>query len=134
MIPVTGRPAGWCDHIARMWPVDAVVGENGALYMRYDAGAHKLTTCFATAPDERRRQRERLAIDRHEDPARGAWLRGRVGSALSRERSRDRLLRGCVLLSAQNVARIVALMHAEGLTAKVFVDSCQRLVRHVLTS
>jgi HAD superfamily hydrolase (TIGR01484 family) len=31
VIPVTGRPAGWCDHIARMWPVDAVVGENGAL-------------------------------------------------------------------------------------------------------
>ena len=30
MIPVTGRPAGWCDHIARFWPVDAVVGENGA--------------------------------------------------------------------------------------------------------
>lgn len=30
LIPVTGRPAGWCDHIARFWPVDAVVGENGA--------------------------------------------------------------------------------------------------------
>ena len=29
VVPVTGRPAGWCDHIARMWPVDAVVGENG---------------------------------------------------------------------------------------------------------
>jgi hydroxymethylpyrimidine pyrophosphatase-like HAD family hydrolase len=26
VVPVTGRPAGWCDHIARMWPVDAVVG------------------------------------------------------------------------------------------------------------
>jgi HAD superfamily hydrolase (TIGR01484 family) len=30
LIPVTGRPAGWCDHIARFWPVDGVVGENGA--------------------------------------------------------------------------------------------------------
>ena len=30
LIPVTGRPAGWCDHISRFWPVDAVVGENGA--------------------------------------------------------------------------------------------------------
>ena len=39
VIPVTGRPAGWCDHIARMWPVGAVVGENGALYMRHDAPA-----------------------------------------------------------------------------------------------
>jgi HAD superfamily hydrolase (TIGR01484 family) len=32
VVPVTGRPAGWCDHLARMWPVDAVVGENGAFW------------------------------------------------------------------------------------------------------
>jgi len=30
IIPVTGRPAGWCDMIIRQWPVHAVVGENGA--------------------------------------------------------------------------------------------------------
>ena len=30
VVPITGRPAGWCDHIARMWPVEGVVGENGA--------------------------------------------------------------------------------------------------------
>lgn len=45
LIPVTGRPAGWCDHIARFWPVDAVVGENGAftLYMdRTSNGREKL--------------------------------------------------------------------------------------------
>jgi hypothetical protein len=30
VIPVTGRPAGWCDCIARQWPVDGVIGENGA--------------------------------------------------------------------------------------------------------
>ncbi len=35
VIPVTGRPAGWCDMIARFWPVDAVIGENGGLYYRY---------------------------------------------------------------------------------------------------
>ncbi|MDR2303141.1 MAG: HAD-IIB family hydrolase [Treponema sp.] len=34
VIPVTGRPAGWCDLIAREWPVDGVVGENGALAFR----------------------------------------------------------------------------------------------------
>src|SRR5690348_15135982 len=42
VVPVTGRPAGWCDHIARMWPVAAVVGENGAFYMRFDAKRRKL--------------------------------------------------------------------------------------------
>jgi len=30
-VPITGRPAGWCDLIARQWPVDGVIGENGAL-------------------------------------------------------------------------------------------------------
>ena len=38
VVPVTGRPAGWCDHIARMWPVDAVVGENGAFYFCHAQG------------------------------------------------------------------------------------------------
>jgi 1,2-diacylglycerol 3-alpha-glucosyltransferase len=37
LVPVTGRPAGWCDLIARQWPVDAVVGENGALVF-YEVG------------------------------------------------------------------------------------------------
>ncbi len=26
VIPITGRPAGWCDHMARMWPIDGIVG------------------------------------------------------------------------------------------------------------
>jgi len=38
LIAVTGRPAGWCDHIARMWPLDAVVGENGAFYFWFAEG------------------------------------------------------------------------------------------------
>src|SRR5262252_3618530 len=36
VVPVTGRPEGWCDHIARFWPVDAVVGENGAFTFYMD--------------------------------------------------------------------------------------------------
>ena len=31
VIPVTGRSAGWCDCIVRQWPVDGIIGENGAL-------------------------------------------------------------------------------------------------------
>ncbi|MDP7038396.1 MAG: HAD-IIB family hydrolase [Myxococcota bacterium] len=41
VIPVTGRPAGWCDMIARQWPVDAVVGENGALIVYEEHGVLK---------------------------------------------------------------------------------------------
>lgn len=40
VIPVTGRPAGWCEMITRLWPIHAVIGENGAFYFQYDeAGA-----------------------------------------------------------------------------------------------
>src|SRR4030095_192869 len=58
VIPVTGRPAGWCDHIARMWPVDAVVGENGAFYFWYSQG--KLGKCFIDEPQTRAGQRSQL--------------------------------------------------------------------------
>ena len=53
LIPITGRPAGWCDHIARMWPVDAVVGENGALYMRHDQAAGRLRKRYVATEAER---------------------------------------------------------------------------------
>ena len=46
VIPVTGRCAGWCDHIARMWPVYAIVGENGAFSYRYDRDEKKMHTFF----------------------------------------------------------------------------------------
>jgi HAD superfamily hydrolase (TIGR01484 family) len=39
VIPVTGRPAGWCDLIAREWPVHGVVGENGALAFWEEPGS-----------------------------------------------------------------------------------------------
>jgi len=58
-IAVTGRPAGWCDHIARMWPVDAVVGENGALYFLFTAG--RLEKHYRESPEVRARNHERLA-------------------------------------------------------------------------
>ncbi|RVU86057.1 HAD-IIB family hydrolase [Leucothrix sargassi] len=32
VIVVTGACAGWCDHLARSWPVTGVIGENGAFY------------------------------------------------------------------------------------------------------
>jgi len=44
VIPVTGRPAGWCDMIIRQWPADAIIGENGAFcYFRGEKGYGELT-------------------------------------------------------------------------------------------
>jgi HAD superfamily hydrolase (TIGR01484 family) len=48
IVPVTGRPAGWCDHIARMWPVRGVVGENGAFVYLYDRAARKMKRRYQT--------------------------------------------------------------------------------------
>jgi HAD superfamily hydrolase (TIGR01484 family) len=36
VIPVTAASSGWCDLMCRMWPVAAVVGENGGLCFRRD--------------------------------------------------------------------------------------------------
>jgi HAD superfamily hydrolase (TIGR01484 family) len=53
VVPITGRPAGWCDHIARFWPVDAVVGENGAFTFFMQEGVRcRITTPGALATPE----------------------------------------------------------------------------------
>ena len=59
-IPITGRPAGWCDHIARMWPVDGLVGENGAFYFRYDDSTRKMVRRYFKPETERRADRLKL--------------------------------------------------------------------------
>ena len=40
-VAVTGRPLGWADVFARIWPVDLVVGENGAGWIASDGHATK---------------------------------------------------------------------------------------------
>ncbi len=60
VVPITGRPAGWCDLIARMWPVDAVVGENGAFFFRYDESARRMVRRFMDSPESRAENRRGL--------------------------------------------------------------------------
>lgn len=116
-IAVTGRPAGWCDHIARMWPVDAVVGENGAFYFRYEKGSlHKR---YQDDESQRAAQRARLG-------AIAARILGTVpGSALASDqayRAADLAIDYCEdvpRLPLADAERIAALMRAAGLHAKV---------------
>jgi len=61
VIPITGRPAGWCDHIARMWPVDGVVGENGAFYFVYDSHEKKMIRRYFKTDQEREQDQIKLA-------------------------------------------------------------------------
>ncbi|RPJ14026.1 MAG: HAD-IIB family hydrolase [Desulfobacteraceae bacterium] len=60
IIPITGRPAGWCDHIARMWPVNGLVGENGAFYFSYDDNQKKMLRRYWKSGNERREDRKKL--------------------------------------------------------------------------
>ena len=60
VILTTGRPAGWCDHIARMWPVDAVVGENGAFFFWFDRALNKSRTRHIVSDTMRETQRAHI--------------------------------------------------------------------------
>lgn len=60
VVIVTGRPAGWCDLMARFFPVSAVVGENGAFYFRYDRSARTMRRVFQRTDAERTVDRKRL--------------------------------------------------------------------------
>jgi HAD-superfamily hydrolase, subfamily IIB len=66
LVPITGRPAGWCDHIARMWPVDAVIGENGAFYYYYDEKTRKLQQRYIFSPENITLKRKELEAIQHE--------------------------------------------------------------------
>ena len=119
VVPVTGRPAGWCDHIARMWPVDAVVGENGAFWFRHDSKAGKLVKRYVVSDMERQRRADQLLKI-------GRKILGEVpGSAIAADqayREADLAIdfrEDVPELSREAVARIVAIMEGEGLTAKV---------------
>ncbi len=119
VVPVTGRPAGWCDHIARMWPVDAVVGENGAFYFRHDDREHKLIKRFVDDEATRRTNRDRLAVIRDE------ILIAVPGCAVASDqhyREADLAIDFCedvARLPTEAIDRIVALMVSNGMTAKV---------------
>ena len=119
VVPIAGRPAGWCDHIARMWPVDAVVGENGAFYFRYDEGTRTFTKRFLVGAEERALNRRRLAA------VQGEILGTVPGTAVASDqpyREADLAIdyrEDVAPLSADAVARIVEVFRRAGATAKV---------------
>lgn len=122
VVPITGRPAGWCDMIARTWPVDGVVGENGGLYFRRavgEDGVETMARLFAQDDATRRRNRARLTE-----------LAERVltevpGCALASDqqyREFDLAVDFCedvAPLPDADIDRIVALLEQAGCTVKV---------------
>jgi HAD superfamily hydrolase (TIGR01484 family) len=117
VVPVTGRPAGWCDHIARMWPVDAVVGENGAFYFCFSG--QRLEKRFVDAAAARAAKRAKLvAIGER-------ILREVPGCALASDqayRETDLAIDYCEDVPPLPLAaaeRIAGMMREAGLSAKI---------------
>jgi HAD superfamily hydrolase (TIGR01484 family) len=119
VIPVTGRPAGWCDLIARFWPVDAVIGENGAFYFRYDHDARSMTRHFWLSAGEREAARRRL--DRLAEEILAVVPGARL-AADQPYRIADLAIdfaEDAGPLPPAEIDRIVALMHVAGAVAKI---------------
>jgi HAD superfamily hydrolase (TIGR01484 family) len=118
IVPITGRPAGWCDMVARFWPVAGVVGENGAFYFRYDEAKRKMIRRFAADEAERSHNRRRLA------GLADLILSEVPGSAIASDqlyREADLAIDFCEdvpPLSPASVDRIVALFEQHGAVAK----------------
>jgi HAD superfamily hydrolase (TIGR01484 family) len=112
-VAVTGRPAGFCNYVARMWPVDAVVGENGGLYCWFAAGA--LHREYAEAADIRARNRQRFAAI---GPAVVAGVPGCAVASDARYRETDLAIdysEEVPPLPIEAAERIAELMRREGL-------------------
>ena len=117
IVPITGRPAGWCDHIARQWPVDGVIGENGAFYFRKTKFGIKRV--HSLSPSERARSRRKLNKIRDE------VLKEVPGCAVASDqayREYDLAIDFCEdvkRLSKKSVRKIVEIFQRNGATAKV---------------
>lgn len=117
--PITGRPAGWCDHIARMWPVDGVVGENGAFFFRYDRQQRRMQRRFMLPDAQRRANRVRL------ESVKNSILSQVPGAGISADqpyREADLAIDFCEdvdPLSDDAIDRIVFLFEQAGATVKV---------------
>jgi hypothetical protein len=118
-MPITGRPAGWCDMVARFWPVAGVVGENGAFYFRYDGASRKMVRRFVADDATRAANRQKLAILAER------ILREVSGAAISADqlyREADLAVDFCedvAPLPTSAVDHIVALFEEAGAVAKV---------------
>ncbi|MBW2659746.1 MAG: HAD-IIB family hydrolase [Deltaproteobacteria bacterium] len=119
VIPITGRPAGWCDHIARMWPIDGIVGENGAFYFVYDDRARKMIRRYFKTEEEREQDHIKLAAINQKILQ---SVSGCVVSADQAYREADLAIdfaEDVPPLSQDDIDKIVHIFEQDGATAKI---------------
>jgi len=116
-LAVTGRAAGFCEYAARMWPVDAVVGENGGFCFRFAGG--KLEHEYREAPEVRARNRQRYAAI---SKAIVAAVPGCAVASDERYRETDFTIdhaEEVAALPAEAIERIAGLMRRESLRVAI---------------
>jgi HAD superfamily hydrolase (TIGR01484 family) len=120
VVTVTGRPAGWCDHITRMWPVAAVIGENGAFYYSYDREQRMMRRVFLISEQDRVEGRKKLKRVRER------VLREVPASRIAADqpfRITDLAVDFCEdvvpPLSSEEIETICSIMEEEGATYKI---------------
>lgn len=119
VVVVTGRPAGWCDHLARMWPVDGVVGENGAFFFAYDRQRRRMERRYLLSAAERAEGQARLARVRERALAE---VPGCAVAADQPYRIADLAIdfrEDVAPLPIEEVRRIAQIARDEGATAKI---------------
>ena len=131
VIPITGRPVGWSEPFAQVWPVDAIVAENGAVALLPPA---RNTGQNALQPlPEKRKQLSKLYL---QDAATRAANYARMQQVLAHieatvpgaQRAADSAGRECDIaidhseftqLPQERIDQCVALMRAAGMNATV---------------
>ena len=131
VIPITGRPVGWSEPFAQVWPVDAIVAENGAVALlppAQDARKNPLQPL-----SEKRGQLSKLYL---QDAATRAANYARMQQVLAHieatvpgaQRATDSAGRECDIaidhseftqLPQERIDQCVALMRAAGMNATV---------------
>lgn len=123
LIPITGRPAGWCELIARFWPVEGIVGENGGFYFRYAANPgdknKKIQRWFFSNPDTIQKNKLKLAAIEKEVLS---TIRGSAVASDQFCRLMDLAIDFCEdvpALPSSEVEKIVRIFEKHGAQAKV---------------
>ncbi|QQR89297.1 MAG: HAD family phosphatase [Myxococcales bacterium] len=99
LVAVTGRPLGWAQVFASLWPVDLAIGENGAGW--FFRKADTLSNGFFLSESERKKERDLLE-----------QVKQAVAKQLpDTQLSEDQPLRGCDL--AFYIGEKVKLSHAQ---------------------
>jgi HAD superfamily hydrolase (TIGR01484 family) len=64
VVPVTGRPAGWCHGLPRLWPIAGVVAENGSVAYWLEGTTQRALYRFGDEREREQKQTQLLAIQR----------------------------------------------------------------------